>query len=88
MLEAGACEALESYVIKAIKLKCFSMYSQLKVIRGRDISEVPDLYLIFGYEVQRDTLWDKVQRVICRQQEGGMQVGEGYDLQNVGLALF
>lgn len=65
MLDGGACEALESNVVEAIKLKSFGVHSQLKVSRGRDIGEIPDLYLIFGDEVQRDALWDKVQGVIC-----------------------
>jgi hypothetical protein len=67
MLDAGACEALESYVVEAIKLKSFCVHSQLKVVRGWDIGEIPDLYLIFGNEVQWNALWDNVQGVICRQ---------------------
>jgi hypothetical protein len=65
MLDAGACEALESYVVEAVKLESFGVHSQLKVIRRREIGEIPDLYLIFGNEVQWDTLWDNVQGVIC-----------------------
>ena len=65
MLDAGACEALESYVVEAIKLKSFGVDSQLKVSRGRDIGEISDLYLILGDKVQWDTLWDKVKGVIC-----------------------
>ena len=64
------------------------MHSQLKVIGGRDISEIPDLDLIFGDEVQWNTLWDDVQGVIGRQKKGGVQVGEGDDLQYVGLFDF